>query len=105
MRYTIDLQTIADELDFDLEDVEMLMEAFLESVDQNIQILKTAIETHDLQAIYLASHDIKGAAGNLLLNDIANIAKEIEINAKKHNTVDYNEMYEKLILLLSDISV
>ena len=44
MSYTLDLQKIADELDFDLEDVEMLLEVFLEGANDSMNELKSAIE-------------------------------------------------------------
>ena len=104
MKYAIDLQEIADYLDFDLEDVEMLIEVFLEGAYKNMQELKIAINMNNLQDIHKAAHAIKGSAANLTFANIADIAKEIEENAKKSNTVDYDKKYEELKVAIDDIS-
>ena len=43
MNYTINLQEIADELEFDLEDVEMILDVFMEDSTVNLQNIKIAI--------------------------------------------------------------
>lgn len=103
MSYTIDLQKIADELDFDLEDVEMLLEVFLDSSKEILLALKESIEKNDLEAIFSSSHAIKGSAANLTLNEISDLAKEMEHNARESNNIDYNEKYLKLELLIKNI--
>ena len=114
MSYTIDLQKIADELDFDLEDVEMLLEVFLDSskeillalkdlTGKTFNRLKESIEKNDLEAIFSSSHAIKGSAANLTLNEISDLAKEMEHNARESNNIDYNEKYLKLELLIKNI--
>jgi len=105
MRYRIDLQKIAEGLDFDLEDVEMLIEVFLESAKENLQILKVAINSGDMEATFKSAHAIKGSAANLTLNEISDIAKEIEQNARKEYTIDYQGEYKKLSSLLDDIEI
>jgi HPt (histidine-containing phosphotransfer) domain-containing protein len=103
MSYTIDLQKIADKLDFDLEDIEMLLEVFIESAKESLEILKDAIDINNMEAISSSAHAIKGSAANLTLNEISDIAKEMEHNAREKNSIDYLSHYEKLNLLLKDI--
>lgn len=103
MRYTIDLQKIADELDFDLEDVEMLIEVFLQSAKENMAKLKNAIDSNELEDIFHTAHTIKGSAANLMLNDISNVAKFIEHNARESKTIDYKQHYNQLALLIKNI--
>ncbi len=103
MQYSIDLEKIAQELDFDLEDVEMLLEVFLEGTKENLQILKTAIDSGDMETTFKTAHAIKGSAANLTLNEISEIAKEIELNAIKESAMDYQDRYEKLHLLIDKI--
>ncbi len=105
MKYTIDLEKIAKELDFDLEDVEMLLEVFLEGAKENLQVLKTAIDNADMETTFKTAHSIKGSAANLTLNEISEIAKDIELNARKENAIDYKDRYEKLFLLIDNIMV
>lgn len=103
MSYSVDLQKIADELDFDLEDIEMLIEVFLESAEESLVLLKTAIQNNDLEEIFKSSHAIKGSSANLILTDISNIAKEIEKEARDGNNINYIEKYETLNNMISNI--
>lgn len=105
MTYTIDLQKIADELEFDFEDVEMLIEVFLDSVDINMQELKNAISNNDLETIFNISHAIKGSSSNLLLTDISLIAQKLENNSRSGTSMNYDEAYSKLKLLIENIKV
>jgi len=105
MKFTVDIEKIANSLDFDLEDVQMLMEVFLEGAQENMQELKIAIDTKSMDGIRRAAHAIKGSAANLTLMNIADIAKDIEENAKKSNTSDYAKKYEELKTLVENISV
>ncbi len=103
MSYTLDLQKIADELDFDLEDVEMLLEVFLQSAQESLNALKDAVEANDFESIFASAHAIKGSAANILLDDVATIAKEMEHSARENREIDYLDSYEKLKSLISDI--
>ncbi len=105
MSYTIDLQKIADELDFDLEDIEMLMEVFLETAHESLENLKIAIDTNNYENIFQSAHALKGSAANLTLMDISNLAKEIEHEARESNSINYQEKFsilENMILNLQD---
>ena len=105
MNNKIDLQTIADELDFDLEDVEMLVEVFLSEAKKNLIDLKKAIDTNNLEDIFRYAHSIKGSAANLTLQEISNTAKKIEDNARKNATFDYKATYEILRQLIDNIRI
>jgi len=104
MKFTVDIEKIANSLDFDLEDVQMLMEVFLEGAQENMQELKIAIYAKSMDGIRRAAHAIKGSAANLTLMNIADIAKDIEENAKRLNSHNYIEKYEELKVLIDDIS-
>lgn len=93
----LDLQKIADELEFDLEDVKMLIEVFIESVEESLTNLKEAITQDDFEMIYQSAHAIKGSAANLTLMDISELAKAIELEAKSKNKIDYQSSYNKLV--------
>ena len=96
MSYSINMQNIADELEFDLEDVEMLIGVFLDSAFENLSSLNSAIQEKNFDAIQRFSHSIKGSAGNLLLHDISSIAKEIELNASEKDDIDYESNFNRL---------
>ncbi|MEA3352656.1 MAG: Hpt domain-containing protein [Campylobacterota bacterium] len=96
MEYTIDLQKIAESLDFDLEDIEMLMEVFLEGANESLAALKEAIDSNDMDGIYKSAHFLKGSSANLTLADISELAREIELNAREQNTIEYASKYNEL---------
>jgi len=103
MNYNLDIQKIADELDFDLEDVEMLLEVFLEGAEESLENLKNAIDTNDFDEIFNTAHAIKGSSANLTLMDISNLAKDIETNAREKNAINYLEKYELLKIMIFSI--
>ncbi|MDF1882347.1 Hpt domain-containing protein [Sulfurimonas sp. SAG-AH-194-C21] len=103
MSYKIDLQKIADELEFDLEDVEMIMDSFLENAKTNLNFMDKAIQIDDFKGITNSAHAIKGSALNLLLDDVGNLARELELNAMEEKNIDYFVLYEKLNLLINGL--
>lgn len=103
MSYSIDLQKIADELEFDLEDVEMLLEVFLDSTNTSLKELKNAIEDIEFEDIYRCAHTIKGSAANLRLEEISTAAKYIETSARERQNIDYLGKYNQLEILIKDL--
>ncbi len=90
------LQEIADKLGFDLEDVEMLMDMFISDSISSIEDIQTHIIEDDKQELKNIAHGIKGSAANLMLCDIASMAKEIEQFASSDSDIDYEELFTKL---------
>ncbi len=103
MKYNIDLQKIADELEFALNDVEMLIEIFLEGAEDSLSALKEAIDKNNLEQIFRFAHAIKGSAANLTLMEISNLAKEIEYSAREKKVVDYTQIFENLKKSIANI--
>ncbi len=103
MKYNLDTQKIANNLEFDLEDVEMLLGVFLESTKDLLISLQTSIENNDYENIARASHSIKGSAANLTLMDISEIAKELETSARNKLTINYQEKLDSLEKLINNI--
>jgi HPt (histidine-containing phosphotransfer) domain-containing protein len=88
----MNLQYIADSLGFDLEDVTMLMDMFLENANQSLEDLNKAIETKNFLEIKNASHAIKGSSANLMLDNITSISSQIEESAKKESDINYKKL-------------
>jgi HPt (histidine-containing phosphotransfer) domain-containing protein len=103
MRYGIDLEKKADELEFDIEEVEMLLSLFYNSSKKSLFLLKEAVGESDFDKIALYSHAIKGSSGNLMLNDIYNLSKEIEQSAKSKLDIDYMSKYMELSSMVNEI--
>lgn len=104
MSYKIDVDILCNKLNFDKEDVAMLLDVFVECSQESLYKLSNAIRLNDFNLIYKASHAIKGSASNLLLEEIALLAKEIEYNAKNSADFDYvqkSKELEELIISLS----
>jgi HPt (histidine-containing phosphotransfer) domain-containing protein len=105
MNNNIDLQKIADELEFDLEDIRMLLEVFLESAKDSLSALKEAIDKDDFEHIFIFAHSIKGSAANLTLMEISNVARDMEWNAREKKTIDYIQKFENLKKSIEDIQI
>jgi HPt (histidine-containing phosphotransfer) domain-containing protein len=92
----MDLQLIADHLEFDIEDVQMLVDMFLENAYQSLDDLNQAIQDSNYDGIKNASHAIKGSSANLLLEDITTLASKIEEFAKNRSNIDYEKLVKEL---------
>ena len=98
-----DIQKIADELDFDLSDVEMLLDVFIETAEESLEVLNTAIITLNYDEIYNVSHSIKGSAGNLKLLKISDLAKKLELAAASKEEIEYKEISLQLSIEINKI--
>ena len=80
-----------------------ILKTFINSIDKDMDMLKTHIENKDLENIVQVSHKIKGAAGNLKINNIFEITKDIELSAKEGIDANYKGKFEKLINCVNEI--
>ena len=103
MSNNIDLQEIADTLGFDLGDVEMLLNMFIEASNESLDELKTAIDNNNYDAISASAHAIKGSAANLMINNVVEIAEIIETSGNTNTQIDYISKYEELKLLVNSL--
>jgi len=58
-----------------------LLEIFIEQTRSALKILEEAVDNNDYEEIRKNAHFIKGSAGNLRIDGIQGIAKEIELGA------------------------
>jgi len=91
-----ELNRLSEKLGFDEDDVLMLLELFLESSQVSLAQIEDAIEQNDFQKVYTESHSIKGSAANLMLADIVEISKELEVASKKEQKMKILSFYKKL---------
>ncbi len=103
MEQVINLQKIADELEFDLDEVKMLIELFVQVSNKALEELKNGIDTKNFEKIFKSAHKIKGSAANLLLNEISELAKEIEMSGREKNNIDYLLKFNKIELLIKEV--
>ena len=79
------LDLIKGDLGIETEDAKDLLSDFGTELSNQIQDLITSIMKNDLDLSAEIAHSIKGAAGNLRINKIYDISKEIEVCAKEHD--------------------
>ncbi len=83
----------------------MLFDVFIKSSNENIAKLKQAIEDNDYDAIYLCSHSLKGSSGNLLVDEVYNLSKEIESAAKDKKSIDYTAYCDKIHAIFQNLTL
>jgi HPt (histidine-containing phosphotransfer) domain-containing protein len=103
MKYNIDLNKLADKFDFEIDEVEMIVETFLKTSKKNLDDIQKAIENDDKKKLSQAAHSLKGSSSTLQLTEIAELAKEIELNAKNNENIDYQNQYKQLKELINNI--
>jgi HPt (histidine-containing phosphotransfer) domain-containing protein len=103
MKYNVNLQKLADTFGFELDEVEMVIETFLQTSKKNLNDIKEAIENNDKEKLSQAAHSLKGSSSTLQLTEIAELAKEIEFSAKNNENIDYQNQYEQLKELINNI--
>ena len=92
----IDIERLATELDFDIEDVYVLVELFVENAQVSLANIEEAIEGNDIQAIQNEAHAIKGSAANLLLVDIQSMARDMETAALENRKINYLSLFNQI---------
>ena len=93
----IDIEKIAQELHINKDIYLKIVDNFFNMVCADVKTIEDAIKDNNLQKIYLGAHKIKGSAGNLRIDSLAAIAKELEQNALEQITeFDYTMELEHL---------
>jgi HPt (histidine-containing phosphotransfer) domain-containing protein len=77
----MDIESMAEDLGLEVEEVHRLVLTFLDSTEQDILLLSRAFSDGDAEKLRSAAHHINGAAANLELYEIAEAAKGIEDRA------------------------
>jgi HPt (histidine-containing phosphotransfer) domain-containing protein len=74
-------------IDFGMEEDELLelVKLFIETSLSDLDRIQSAIDEGDAQKVAMAAHSIKGAASNLGLTEIFEIAKTMDLNARENN--------------------
>ena len=80
----MNLKGLATNLGFEEDEFLELVDLFVETAASDMTKLESAISDGATEQTVEAAHSIKGAAGNLGFQDIYELAKQIEINARQH---------------------
>lgn len=78
----MDFQELASRLGLDEEDFMELVELFVTTTRSDIDKIKTGLNENNSADAAAASHSIKGAAGNLGFDEMFELAKNMEMQAK-----------------------
>ena len=87
----MDFNISAQRLGLDLDEYLELIQLFLETGKNDLNGLGDAVSANDIQTIVERSHSLKGASGNLGINEIYEIARDIEARARNNSFEGINE--------------
>jgi len=100
----VEIAILAEKLGLDVEDIVELLELYIENVASDLSELDTALKAGDAAEVHKRSHSIKGASGNLGLNDLYEIACEIDNKARLNEiqgldfmVQNFKEKYDGLV--------
>jgi len=82
---------LAEKVDLTPDEFSEILEIFLDTSSEHLSGLQTALREKDRQKILSSAHSIKGAAGNLGLIEIYEIAKQVEKNVADDNLMEAGE--------------
>jgi histidine phosphotransfer protein HptB len=99
----LDKTRALDELEMTEEEYDELLQAFVELADEQIVGLESAVSSgNDIEARELA-HSLKGAAGNLRLDDCLAIASAIELALMEHRKDGFRDQLDALAVALEEV--
>lgn len=81
----MNIKKMADELELPKEEYVVLVKLFVETSRNDIERLVAAISNRESEKAAQAAHSIKGAAVNLELTEVSEIAKKLEMEAREGN--------------------
>ena len=88
----MDFKDLASKLGIDEEDFIELIELFVTTSLADLDKIKQGFKSGNCEDAAAAAHSIKGASGNLGFDDIFNLAKDMEMQAKQ-GSLDNFESY------------
>lgn len=66
-----------------VEEFVEILEVFVDTAKEDIEKIRVAVEERDLLSAERAAHSLKGASGNLGFEKMAEMARDVEVNAEK----------------------
>ena len=81
----MDLKEFAENVGLDEEDFREIFEIYIETTRPHLAELQQAIEEGNIQRAHEKAHSIKGASGNLGLQEIYDLAREIDDSIREKN--------------------
>ena len=100
--YRYDIKGLAEELEFEIEDISMLFSKYFEEIKDNITDMKKYLEQRDWSMLERVIHNIKGVSVNLNILDVHEEAAAFDMLLKENKTDDAHVHVDKLVELLHD---
>ncbi len=92
----LEIEKIAEDIGISVEAYKKLCRTFLENSKKDLDNLKKALEAEDRQAVRTLAHHIKGAALNIDLLELSELAKGLEKSAETGTMEDLNTQFRAL---------
>ncbi len=92
----MNITRLAENLGLEPEEYLEILEILVESGQADIDALEQSLKTGDAEGVMKAAHSLKGAAANLGLTDLSEIARDIESNAREQDLDGVNEKMDTL---------
>ena len=103
----MDMKSLAEKIGFEEDEYRELLELFLETSIEDVSKIQTGLDQQDPKQVAEAAHSIKGASGNMGLETIYELAKDIEMDARnkvldgaRERVSAINDEFEKLSSLM-----
>ena len=98
------IQDLADNLGLEADEFYEIFELYMQTTSSDLEELKAKLDAGNAEDIHKKAHSIKGASGNLGLNELYELATEIDDRARI-NSLDgmedmvraFQEKYEKVV--------
>ncbi len=99
----LDLDTLAKKRGHDKEDIEMMLGIFLNKVDTQLEMIAQAVKEKDYETLFVTAHTIRGSLLNIGFDEIAGVAKVLELGAKGSHDIKYEKKFLQLNLMIDII--
>ncbi len=100
----MNIEQLSSNLGLEKEDYLELVELLIASGEEDINRLKEAVAINDPDGAAKAAHSLKGAAANLGLTDLSEIARQAEMQAREGVLAGVEEKIEALQTKLNEVA-
>ena len=87
---------LMEKLGLNAEEMSELISLFVDTCRQDLQRMSAALERQDPRGVSEAAHSIKGAAGNMRFEQIYELARSIEEDARQRNLAGVGARVEEI---------
>ena len=93
MEKTLNFESLLVRLGNDIELVNEILHLFKDTIPEQVEALKSAVEEKNTELIQYAAHTLKGSAGNISAEKLAVTASVLEIAGKEGNIVGAESLF------------